>query len=382
MWFLDAYIEGSSSAKRYAVDSQGQPLRIGRSRKAGVTLPFEYVSGLHAEVNVREGKLWLTDLGSANGTFVNASRCECEGVMLEVGDIVHIGGNEFVVAEDESEDEATSATFAMQSNKPPKFSSIALQTAGLHALLSARKVRAVFEPIVELAARPRAIGFEILGRGTHSDAPEFPGPLLQIADSVDKAAALSTLFRTVGLDDAMRLPGRPRIFVNTHPAEMGRPELLKELTRLRRGGVDCPLTIEIHEASVLDHKEMVEFSAAISDLDIGLAYDDFGVGQARLNELLEIPPDFLKFDMSLVRGIDVAPLSRIQLLRSLVSMVRDLGIACLAEGIETPGEYETCCELGFTHGQGYLLSRGQPVEHWIGRMSPAKEALPKGPASA
>ena len=99
----------------------------------------------------------------------------------------------------------------------------------------------------------------------------------------------------------------------------------------------------------------------LNALDIGLAYDDFGAGQARLNELAEAPPDVIKFDMKLIRGIDQGPDRRRELLRSLVGMVRNFGVAALAEGVETEAEHEACRELGFSHGQGYLYGRPAPT---------------------
>ena len=100
-------------------------------------------------------------------------------------------------------------------------------------------------------------------------------------------------------------------------------------------------------------------------------------GQARLLELVEIPPDYLKFDMSLVRGIDRAPVTRVRMVRSLVTMVRSLDIACLAEGIETKAEYNTCKDLGFTHAQGYLLGRGQSAEYWCNKAAAKAANKPK-----
>jgi EAL domain-containing protein (putative c-di-GMP-specific phosphodiesterase class I) len=95
---------------------------------------------------------------------------------------------------------------------------------------------------------------------------------------------------------------------------------------------------------------------------VGLAYEDFGAGHARLLELALVPPDFLKFDMRFVRGIDAAPPSRQRLLASLVSVARDLLVYTVAEGVETPEEADVCMRLGFTHAQGYHYGRPRPVE--------------------
>ncbi len=95
-------------------------------------------------------------------------------------------------------------------------------------------------------------------------------------------------------------------------------------------------------------------------LDIKLAYDDFGVGQSRLNDLAEVAPDYVKFDMSLIRDIDGATPQRQQVVATLVQMVRNLGITSLAEGVETAGEDETCRQMGFDLGQGFLYGRPAP----------------------
>jgi malonate-semialdehyde dehydrogenase (acetylating)/methylmalonate-semialdehyde dehydrogenase len=92
----------------------------------------------------------------------------------------------------------------------------------------------------------------------------------------------------------------------------------------------------------------------LQELQIGLAYDDFGAGQSRLMELVEVPPDYLKLDMSLVRDIDQSP-KRQDLVRALVSFMCDLGIEVIAEGIERVEEADTCRELGCSLGQGFFL---------------------------
>ena len=110
-----------------------------------------------------------------------------------------------------------------------------------------------------------------------------------------------------------------------------------------------------------DPKTMRLIRERTSDLNIGLAYDDFGAGQSRLMELVEVPPDYLKLDMSLVRDIDRSP-KRQDLVRALVSVMCDLGIEVIAEGIERGEEAEACAQLGCSLGQGYYLGRPAPIK--------------------
>jgi EAL domain-containing protein (putative c-di-GMP-specific phosphodiesterase class I) len=118
----------------------------------------------------------------------------------------------------------------------------------------------------------------------------------------------------------------------------------------------------VHEGALADLESVDRLRTQLSRSGVGLAYDDFGAGQARLLELAEVPPHYLKFDMSFVRGIDAAPASRQRLLSSLVSVARDLLVYTVAEGVETPQEADVCMRLGFTHAQGFFFGRPRPIE--------------------
>ena len=128
---------------------------------------------------------------------------------------------------------------------------------------------------------------------------------------------------------------------------------------------DLPITLEIHESAITSADEMFELRNRLRDLNIQIAYDDFGAGQNRLAELCNAAPDVLKFDMGLIRDIDKAPPERIKVLSSLVRIVLDLGVVPLAEGIENEAEAKVCQELGFTMAQGYYFGRPAPPSKFM-----------------
>ena len=105
---------------------------------------------------------------------------------------------------------------------------------------------------------------------------------------------------------------------------------------------------------------MHELRALLRELGIQLAYDDFGAGYARLQELMDVPPDVLKFDIALIRDIHRRPPHSRQVIQTLVRMAKNLGIKTLAEGIEEPEELAVCREMGFDYAQGYLLGKPEP----------------------
>ena len=75
---------------------------------------------------------------------------------------------------------------------------------------------------------------------------------------------------------------------------------------------------------------------------------------------MELSPDFIKVDMSLVRGVDSDP-PRQELLRALHSVAGKISSQIIAEGIETSAELETLQTLGIPYGQGYLFGRPAPL---------------------
>jgi EAL domain-containing protein (putative c-di-GMP-specific phosphodiesterase class I) len=178
------------------------------------------------------------------------------------------------------------------------------------------------------------------------------------------------MMRSEGVRCGADLPGNPLLFTNTHPAELEEQGVLEfSLRELRELAPDAPLVLEIHEAAVTCAKQMREVRAVLNDLNIGLAYDDFGAGQARLVELGEAPPDYLKFDIELIHEINRASPERQRMLASLVRMVGDLGIASLAEGVETQPEHDACRQMGFNFAQGFYY--GKPaLAHTFGGPGP------------
>jgi EAL domain-containing protein (putative c-di-GMP-specific phosphodiesterase class I) len=300
------------------------------------------------------------DLGSKNGTFVNSERVEQS--RLREGDILHIAQVEFRLGRQEIEgpDE--------QGLEPPtvSLSDIALPeqfvegARQLDELLEKRQVTSLFQPVVSLPSGSPA-GYEALGRGRHPGLPELPLELFRIAAAAGAEARLSALFRERALELAESRPSISSLFLNVHPAELAQSALVPSIVAARQQLPRLRLTLEVHEAALADLEGVDRLRTRLSRSGVGLAYDDFGAGQARLLELAEVPPHYLKFDMSLVRGIDSAPPSRRQLLSSLVSVARDLLVYTVAEGVETSEEADICMRVGFTHAQGFHFGKPRTI---------------------
>jgi len=350
-WYLETHLDGG---RLWRVPLRPLPFRVGRREGLQLMVPSDAVSSEHAEIRGAEGDgLRLCDLGSTNGTFINRERIEGERPLAD-GDIVHFADFEFRVTREAKEQRDRRHTAVLGDARLPE--SFLPGTRELTELLRDRAVASVFQPIVDMPGRT-LVAMEALGRGAHPDLPQPPTELFRIAATVGLEVELSRLFRLATIESLNAYRKLPPIFLNTHPAELGRPELIHSLADLQRVAPHVDMVVEVHERFFADTNALAGLRESLAEIDIRLAYDDFGVGQARLLELAEVPPDFLKFDASFIRGIDSAPAAKRRLLTALVAAARDLDIVTIAEGVENETEYQVCLDAGFTQGQGYFFGR-------------------------
>jgi EAL domain-containing protein (putative c-di-GMP-specific phosphodiesterase class I) len=368
-WYLEGF---AGDGRTWFIDLKPLPFLIGRQVGAHLRLSASEVSRRHAIIFSRDGELWVQEFGSTNGTFVNRQRVEGEQ-RLRNGDILHFGPLEFrlvysrpLTAEESSVEDRLTAV-SVPRELPRGFVNC---VAEFDDLLRRPSVVPHFQPIVHLADQ-QIVGYELLGRGCAVDLPTAPWPLLQIAQRLHKDIELSELFRWVGIQQANLFNLQQRLFVNTVPAEMDLRRLQPSLESLRLQMPNLPLALEVHETAMTELVLMRNLHALLTEMDIQLAYDDFGAGQARLRELITVPPDYLKFDMALIRNIHQQPPRARQALQSLVAMARDLGVSTVAEGIECQAECEVCTQLGFNLAQGYYL--GRPAPYLASTVEPADD---------
>ncbi len=359
-WYLETMAE-AGRLRRIAIHTL--PFRVGRRQGVELILPADSVSKSHAEIYASDSGLGLRDLGSKNGTFINRAPIEDAG--LREGDILHFADFEFRVGRVGAGEttplvaaDGPTTVVPKRRDLPHRF---AEGTRELRELLEGGLVTMVFQPIIVLPLGMTA-AYEALGRGRHPRLPESPLELFRIAESIGAEAELSRLFRRKAVELAYAQGELPTIFLNTHPIELDRPGLLESLEELRELAPDLDLALEIHESVLTRPAAIAELRALLLERNIALAYDDFGAGQARLLELAEAPPHYLKFDRRFVSGLDQASVSKRRLLHSLLSLARDLLVKSVAEGIETPAESQACADIGFTHAQGFHLGRPRPLD--------------------
>ncbi len=135
-----------------------------------------------------------------------------------------------------------------------------------------------------------------------------------------------------------------------------------------------PLVLEITEHELIDDYAALHEAVRLLGIDVRLAVDDAGVGITNFGHILEMRPDYVKLDISLVRGVNVDP-RRQAMIVGIDHFSLTTHCQLIAEGVETEEEARTLTDLGVEFGQGYWLGRPEPVETWAA-------ALPNTPRSS
>ena len=348
-WTLTEFGEGSGQQR--TIELPHRELVVGRSSDADVTIHSTSVSKRHAKLSFENNCMLVEDLGSTNGTHLNGKPIEFSAVVE--GDLLQFANALYKVGRKSIQD----YDGTMEEGILPWAQTL----LAFDQLINERAVVPHFQPIVSMD-RETTPGYELLAR-SNLDGLSNPGLMFGAAERLGQQATLSELMRQEGLKIAANSHfSTANFFLNTHPCEVITQRLIDSLINLRADYPAVNVTIEIHEAAVTEPSAMREFQSLLKGLNMQLSYDDFGAGQGRLLELGEVPPDVLKFDMQLIRNIDSAPATRQEMLATLVRLAIDLGTIPLAEGVETEAEHQTCLQMGFQLGQGYLYGRPAKFE--------------------
>ncbi len=351
------------------------PFIVGRDATCDLVIASSQTSRQHARIVQDANKqLQLTDLNSGNGTFVNHTPIQGT-VIIADGDVVHFGATEFRVR---SVDRQTMDALTAQNNgetimflgRAPSLSeNFVIEERQFVDMLNTKSVRAAFQPIVN-AKDGRLYAFEVLGRGSVATLPKSPNEMFALATRLGKEIQLSEAFRWAGLSDVAMLSPNVKLFVNAHPKEMFTEAFYQSITALRTMAPKVNLVVEVHETAVAQIDDVRLMAARLATMNVRFAYDDFGAGQARLLELAEVPPHYVKFDMGLIRHLDTASVMKQQLINQLVRIVHDVGAIALAEGVETAAEARACIDIGFDLIQGYFAGKPTLAEDLSAHTSP------------
>ncbi|SET71491.1 putative bifunctional diguanylate cyclase/phosphodiesterase [Oceanicella actignis] len=233
----------------------------------------------------------------------------------------------------------------------------------LRRALAEGGLRMVYQPKCDLRTG-RLVGAEALLRWTDPElGPVGPDVLLSVASRRGLLERVSDfVFDRVARDlRAWRAQGIATgpIAVNLHPDDLAAPEaLVGRLERLASSGIaPRDLVLEITEGCALGAgADLAAMTLdALVEMGFELALDDFGTGHAALSHLKRLPVSEIKIDRGFVQGVTEPGADRAIVAASL-EIAREMGLRCVAEGVETPAQAAALLRMGARVGQGYLWS--------------------------
>jgi EAL domain-containing protein (putative c-di-GMP-specific phosphodiesterase class I)/CheY-like chemotaxis protein len=220
-----------------------------------------------------------------------------------------------------------------------------------------------YQPIVDWTHK-RVVAFEALVR---SDDPTLPNPqaLFSLASRCNSASAVGLAIRTSVAKTLAENTTDKDVFVNLHPCDLIEEALFSP------GDPLAPyakrIVLEITEREALDGiADISKRARRLRELGYRLAIDDLGAGYAGLTSFVQLTPEVVKIDMSLVRDVHLEKIKQ-KLIWSLNSLCKNMGMSVIAEGIETEQERRVITGLGCNLLQGFYFAkpaRPFPDVHW------------------
>ena len=216
----------------------------------------------------------------------------------------------------------------------------------------------------------RLVGLEALMRCTQrTGAPLLPESLAHALEDRDMARQIGEIMLKKVLDDVKLWSERKLDFghvaLNTCVADFQGDNFGERLLEglFVRGLQPCQIEIEVTEGVFFGRS--ADYVARALDLvsaaGVRISLDDFGTGYASLTHLKQFPLSAIKIDRSFVDGIGKRA-DDTTIVKALIGLGRNLGIECIAEGLETDEQVAFVKAQGCAVGQGYYFGRAIPAE--------------------
>jgi diguanylate cyclase (GGDEF)-like protein len=237
----------------------------------------------------------------------------------------------------------------------------------LRRAIDRAEIEVHYQPIVNLLTREVA-GFEALARWRHPRRGLLPPSdfigMAEQAGLINEVGnlVLAEAIRQMGIwQRVLTRNSSVYMAINVSADQLSDTGFIDRVNALiaREGVLPYAVKIEITESVVMRYPERArQLVRRLRTMGIGVACDDFGTGFSNLASLRELAFDTLKMDRSFLADSALDGRGGI-ILQSVVNMAHSLGMAVVAEGIESEEQARSLVALGCELGQGYVL--GQPM---------------------
>ena len=238
----------------------------------------------------------------------------------------------------------------------------------LRRALEREEFRVYYQPIVSLTSGKIA-GFEALVRWERPGVGIVgPEEFISVVEEMGLIVFIGNWVLRKACEQAHRWhlanPGQRLLTmsVNVSGRQFKQPDIVEQVEKIvRETQVDpTAIKLEVTETVTMDNAERtIRIVNGLKNLGVRLSIDDFGTGYSSLSYLRRFPMHTLKIDRSFVQNLPSNP-ENLEIVRTIISLARNLGMDVVAEGAETEDEIKQLKALECDFGQGYFFSR--PVD--------------------
>jgi EAL domain-containing protein (putative c-di-GMP-specific phosphodiesterase class I) len=242
----------------------------------------------------------------------------------------------------------------------------------------------VYQPIVNTRTGT-VVGAEALVRWNHPDRGLLsPGEFIALTEESGLIVRLGEwILRTVcaqGKIWADQGLGSLRLSVNLSGRQLQRPDIVDLIWEILKETKLSPrsLVLELTESVVMQPDSPVAASIrALAKLGVKFAIDDFGTGYSSLSYLKHFPVDALKIDQSFIKDLLTDP-DDAAITSAVIALGKALGIAVVAEGVETEEQAVYLAQNGCDQIQGYFVGQPMPPEEFAASLPVLGDRLRAG----
>jgi diguanylate cyclase (GGDEF)-like protein len=253
--------------------------------------------------------------------------------------------------------------------------------AALRNALLRGEFRLAFQPLVNLVQN-RVCAFEALLRWQRPERGLLaPCDFIAAAEESGLIAPIGEWVLREACAAAANWPGHIGIAVNLSPIQFRKNRKLIEQVKSALGAAGLApdrLELEITESVLIaDDEGAALILRELKALGVKVVLDDFGTGYSSLSYLRRFPFDKIKIDRSFVQD-SAENADSLAIVKAVIALGRSLGMATVAEGVETEAQLDIVREQGCTEVQGYLFSVPLPdraANEFAARLNPRKSAL-------
>jgi diguanylate cyclase (GGDEF)-like protein len=221
-----------------------------------------------------------------------------------------------------------------------------------------------FQPIACLESE-RVTGFEALARWDHPVLGAVsPSDFIPLAEESGLILEIGQFVLERACAEAARWDRPLKIAVNISPAQIAQGDIVETVRQiLDKTGLEADrLELEVTEGMLVRNPDRaVAALSALQALGIHIAMDDFGTGYSSLGYFRTFPFDQVKIDQSFISGLTESS-EALAIVKAIIGLGKGLGLAIVAEGVETAEQMRLLRAKGCQKAQGYFIGRPGPIE--------------------